>query len=150
MVTAVTDIRKQEAVKFQFAVGQRRSLASLPKWQRWLVRAVYFLVDWQTADGEEQEAICTDEVIAKAIVAAGGANWFYHKLPVNATLPAATCRLEGVRFPLSEASKAYESNGKREVPIICPHTGTLCRPHDSLSYSELAKAHDKIKDLAAL
>lgn len=149
MVAAISTI-KGEHVKFEFAVFQRRPLDSLPPWKRWLVRAVYFLVDWQTADGEEKQAICTDEAIAKAIVAAGGSNWFYHRLPVNVSLPSEPCKLDGVRFPLSEASEVYERKGLQMTPILCPFTKTLCRPHDALKYSDLEKVYHKSKDLVAL
>src|SRR4051812_33380040 len=88
-------------VKYLWAVFQRRPLTALPWWKQWLARRVYWVLDWQTADGEEKQAICTTEAVAKAICAAGGPNWFYHRLPVDVSLPAETCKLGGVRFPQS-------------------------------------------------
>jgi hypothetical protein len=134
-VTRLTS-RRQD-VRYQWAVFQRRPLDSLPQWKRWLVRTAYFFAQWQTADGEEKQAICTTEAIAKAIVAAGGPNWFYHRLPVDVSLPAATCKLDGVRFPLSEASKAYEKNGRKAQVIVCPNTGERCDAYESVERSDL-------------
>jgi hypothetical protein len=126
-------IQIHEAVRFQWVVLQRRPLAALPKWKQWLAQITYFILDWQTADGEEKQAICDTEAIAKAIVAAGGSNWFYHRLPVNVSLPANTCTLDGVRFPLSDADDAYKRVAKlRQGTVVCPHSQQLCQPHDTV------------------
>jgi hypothetical protein len=150
--SVIVAVPKHEPVKYMWAVFQRRPITSLSWWRRWLVRRVYWLVDWQTADGEEKQAICSSEATAKAMVAAGGPNWFYHRLPVDATLPADTCRLDGVRFPLSDASRLYEAHGKKPVPVVCPHTGEACRPYDSISRKDLmrvTKELDKLNTIQA-
>ncbi len=144
--------RETEGVKYQWVVLQRRPLSDLPPWKRWLVRYVYRLVDWQTADGEEKQAICETEAVAKAICAAGGPNWFYHRLPVNATLPAQTCKLDGVRFPQSEASEFYEGIGRdanAHITVVCPFSGEECHQHDSLNLSELKTLYERSRSAAS-
>lgn len=146
MVASIASIETRETVKFKWAVFQRRPLSSLPAWKRWLVRRVYKIVNWQTADGEEKQAICDTEAVARAICAAGGPNWFYHRLPVNATLPADTGR-QGAQFPTAESSEFYKQLGERQVPVVCPFTHDACRPHDTLRYSQVESIYRKVKTL---
>jgi len=144
-----TVVQLKPEVRYEWAVFQRRPLTSLPRWKQWLARRVYKLLDWQTADGEEKQAICTSEAVAKAICAAGGPNWFYHRLPVNVSLPAETCKLDGVRFPYSEAAQFYEGNGKKKLEVLCPITGEVCRQHETIKRDDLIRVAQEVDKLSA-
>lgn len=137
------------SVKYEFAVFQRRPLSALPRWKQWLVRRVYALVDWQTADGEEKQAICDNEATAVAICMAGGPNWFYHKLPVNQTLSGETVTLGGSRFPSADSAEFYKRlASKRLETVICPHTLELCKPHEVVNQSDLQDTARRLKAAA--
>jgi hypothetical protein len=96
------------------------------------------------------QSICTNEATARAIVAATGPLAFFKRGPVDVSLPKGEVVFGGNQFPYSDAAGMYRRNGQSEIPVVCPHTQTLCRPHDDLKRSELENLYQKTKELAEL
>lgn len=119
-----------ETLDSAWYVGRRRPLSQLPRWKRWLVRAVYFMVGWSTGDGIEAQAICTTKERAEQMAEQDG--WFYHELPINISLPAETCKFRAHVFPLSDAREKYEA---MRLPVA------------AVSHATIKKAEQKIEQI---
>ena len=136
-------------VNLKDPTGRKWALTYLGDWNHWLrlMKCAWFREAFEIWISELNLQL-KSEAIAKAICAAGGPNWFYHRLPVNVSLPTETCTLDGVRFPQSEASVFYERSGRRQQ-FVCPLTDEVCKQQESIKRSDLEALYHRIKTLAA-
>lgn len=99
-----------------FLVGKRRPLTEFcPKWKRWIVRAVFFALNWSNGDAVEVQAICTDRELAVDL-ANRWPSGFFVRLPINTPLPDEPCTFREQEFPRSEAAGIYERTSR--APLL--------------------------------
>lgn len=97
------------------------------------------------------QCVAETDAVASAVVAAIGPSAFYiPRVPRNVTLPVQAVVFGGARAPYSPVASLFETVGRRkDVAVVCPTSGELCHPHESLKFSQVEKVYHKVKALAA-
>lgn len=98
----------------------------------------------------ELQCIATTRAVANAFCGVLGTTQepaFYVPAPVDVTVPKSNVRYQGNVFPFAEKAEIYSEHARQESPVLCPHTGALCRPHEGLKRSDVVKLYDQASNL---
>lgn len=117
-------------------VTSRKPLAAVPWLYRTLARWVYFHIGWSSDYSVEYQGVYTDE--SAAIEACTGkSGWSYYGVPLNASLPEASCTFRCRDFPAADGKTRTRYRGLT-LPVMATPMSNVTALQDGVN--ELRKA----------